>query len=165
MSKLLLFTTILLLFTIGTWANTEHLTGPSICAHNLSISSPFTTALTRFASKMGLSDTTAFWKTSAYIQSHGHLPPCYITKSKAKSMGWSPGSNLWAVAPGDSIGGDVFSNRQGILPSGHSYVELDLDYAGGHRGGSRMVYAKDQTGNWLQWVSVDHYASFKQVTF
>jgi len=46
---------------------------------------------------------------------HTKLPPKFVTKKQAKKMGWRPGQNLWAVKKlkGKSIGGDLFTNREG----------------------------------------------------
>ena len=54
-------------------------------------------------------------EVAAYIKQFHKLPSNYITKNEAKQLGWS-GGPLKKYAPGKSIGGDVFTNRQGILP-------------------------------------------------
>jgi ribonuclease T1 len=90
------------------------------------------------------------------------LPPKFVTKKQAQKMGWRPGQNLWAVKKlkGKSIGGDLFTNREGQLPNrGRTWHEADLAYKGGHRGAKRLVYSTDG----LHRVTVDHYQTFTEV--
>lgn len=98
-------------------------------------------------------------EVALYIHTYGKLPSNYITKSKAKDLGWdSKKANLWEVAKGKSIGGDRFSNRERTLPykQGRQYYECDIDYDGGHRGAKRIVYSSDG----LVYYTEDHYATF-----
>ena len=76
---------------------------------------------------------------AAYLVFYGALPENYITKAEAKKLGWKNSRDLWDFAPGASIGGDAFGNREGLLPKGDWY-ECDLFYAGGERGDQRLVY-------------------------
>ncbi len=90
------------------------------------------------------------------------LPEKFITKKQAQKMGWRPGKNLWNSEDlvGKSLGGDVFSNREGKLRDGRRvWREVDLDYKGGHRGPKRLIYSDDG----LRSVTVDHYNTFKAV--
>ena len=90
------------------------------------------------------------------------LPPKFVTKDQARKLGWNPGSNLWGYdrLKGKSMGGDVFSNREGKLPNGkRTWREADLDYKGGKRGSKRIVYSDDG----LRMITVDHYKTFKEV--
>ena len=49
-----------------------------------------------------------------YLHFYGHLPDNFITKSEARTLGWDrQDGNLDEVAPGMSIGGDSFGNREG----------------------------------------------------
>ena len=74
-----------------------------------------------------------------YLYLYGKLPGNYITKNDAYDLGWdNKKGNLWEVAPGMSIGGDKFGNREGILPSGKQYYECDVNYQGGYRGSEPM---------------------------
>ena len=68
---------------------------------------------------------------SLYLHVHGHLPDNYITKDEARELGWEGGS-VEKVAPGYAIGGDVFGNREGLLPEepGRIYYECDVDTKG-----------------------------------
>lgn len=96
---------------------------------------------------------------AAYLRAYGELPPNYITKSEARALGWDSGrGNLWEVAPGRSIGGDRFGNREGLLPEadGRTWYECDVNYGGGYRGAERIVFSNDG----LIYYTDDHYASF-----
>lgn len=97
-----------------------------------------------------------------HIIDHGSLPDSFVTKREAEKLGWDASEgNLRKVAPGKSIGGDRFYNREGELPeaSGRKYYEADLNYNGGHRGAERLVYSSDG----LIYVTRNHYRSFQQV--
>lgn len=96
-----------------------------------------------------------------YIFTYGKLPANFITKSQAESLGWE-GGPLWDYAPGKSIGGDVFGNREGLLPkkSGRTWYECDIDYKGESRGAKRIVFSNDG----LVYYTDDHYESFTQIT-
>lgn len=99
-------------------------------------------------------------EVALYIHLFEHLPDNYITKSEAKKLGWeSSKGNLWKVAPGKSIGGDTFGNREGNLPEkkGRKYFECDVDYEGGYRNEYRLVYSDDG----LIYYTEDHYNSFE----
>ena len=75
-----------------------------------------TQELRNFAMLMGLSDVDAFVETVETIRDSGYLPRHYLTKGEARDRGWYPGSDLCDVAPGYSIGGNRFGNREGRLP-------------------------------------------------
>lgn len=99
-------------------------------------------------------------EVAAYIKEYHKLPSNYITKNDAKALGWN-GGPLKKYAPGKSIGGDTFSNRQGILPkSSDKYVECDINANGTNRGGERIVY---NTGNFKVYYTSDHYNSFVEL--
>lgn len=81
-----------------------------------------------------------------YIYKNLSLPSFYITKENARQIGWKPHlGNLDKVAPGKMIGGDVFYNREGKLPSapGRVWYECDIDYNGGFRNNYRLIYSND----------------------
>ena len=95
-----------------------------------------------------------------YLHLYGRLPSNYISKKEAERLGWdSREGNLDEVAPGKSIGGGRFGNREGLLPEkkGRTYYECDIDYDGGYRGGKRIVYSNDG----LIYYTEDHYNSFE----
>ena len=93
-----------------------------------------------------------------YIHTYGHLPSNFVTKSEARKKGWEGGS-LEDYYPGCSIGGDVFGNREGILPTkkGRTYYECDIDTKGKKsRGAKRIVFSNDG----LIYYTEDHYETF-----
>lgn len=96
---------------------------------------------------------------SLYIHTFGWLPSNFITKDKARDLGWEGGS-VEDYAPGYAIGGDVFQNREGLLPDveGRIYYECDIDTNGYHsRGSRRIVFSNDG----LIYYSHNHYESFE----
>ena len=116
----------------------------------------------------GIPDDTALPEDGRYttkddvalnINTYGHLPDNFITKSEAKKLGWSGGS-LEPYSPGSSIGGDRFGNREGLLPDapGRSYTECDIDTKGKKsRGAKRIVFSNDG----LIYYTEDHYETFE----
>ena len=97
-----------------------------------------------------------------YIHLYGELPPNFITKQEAESLGWSASrGNLGKIAPGKSIGGDRFGNYEGQLPKkkGRKYYECDIGYDGGYRGPERIIYSSDG----LIFYTSDHYETFEQL--
>ena len=98
-------------------------------------------------------------EVAEYLHRFGHLPGNYISKREAQDLGWnSREGNLWEVAPGKSIGGDSFGNREGLLPQGR-YHECDVNFDGGFRGSERLIYGEDGS----IWYTSDHYESFTQL--
>ena len=96
-----------------------------------------------------------------YLYYYGKLPSNFITKSEARSLGWSGGS-VENYRAGAAIGGDTFQNREGVLPSGGGlrYVECDMYTNGGKsRGSCRLVYSND--GRY--YYTSDHYESFQEL--
>ncbi len=95
---------------------------------------------------------------SRYLHEYGKLPRNFITKSDARKLGWDGGS-VETYKPGYAIGGDVFSNREGLLPKadGRIYYECDIDTNGGKaRGAKRIVFSNDG----LIYYTDDHYENF-----
>ena len=100
-------------------------------------------------------------EVAEYLHEFGHLPPNYLTK-EAQDLGWvASKGNLWEVAPGKSIGGDRFGNREGLLPEapGRKYYECDIDFDGSYRNAKRIIYSNDG----LIFYTEDHYESFQQL--
>lgn len=96
-------------------------------------------------------------EVALYLHLYGHLPDNFLTKKQAKNLGWNSSHNyVGEVAPGMSIGGDIFGNREGQLPEGHTYHECDIDYEGKKRNGKRIVYSEDG----LIYYTDDHYETF-----
>jgi uncharacterized protein YycO len=105
---------------------------------------------------------TGFTEVAQYIKVHHSLPKNFITKKDAKKIGWQPGrKDLDKVAPGKSIGGDVFSNREKKLPAkkGRIWYEGDINYHGGKRGKDRILFSNDG----LIYKSEDHYKTFTRI--
>ena len=101
-------------------------------------------------------------EVALYLHAFEELPFNYLTKSEARSLGWdSAAGNLWAVAPGMSIGGDRFGNREGLLPDARDrqWYECDVNYSGGYRGPERLLFSDDG----LIYYSGDHYASCERI--
>ena len=93
-----------------------------------------------------------------YLHTYGCLPGNFITKDEARSLGWE-GGGVEEYAEGCAIGGDVFGNREGLLPdaAGRVYYECDIDTDGqDSRGGKRIVFSNDG----LIYYTADHYESF-----
>jgi guanyl-specific ribonuclease Sa len=98
-------------------------------------------------------------EVALYLHTFGHLPSNYITKSEARKQGWvASQGNLHKACPGKSIGGDYFSNYEGLLPdaSGRTWTECDINYVSGRRGTERIVFSNDG----LIYYTSDHYKSF-----
>ena len=94
-----------------------------------------------------------------YLHSYGHLPDNFITKSEAASLGWQGGS-VEPYAEGQVIGGDLFGNREGLLPEakGRVYYECDIGTLGeDSRGAQRIVFSNDG----MIYYTQDHYESFE----
>ena len=97
-----------------------------------------------------------------YLDRYGELPDNFITKREARSLGWDSSYNYEGdVAPGKSIGGDVFGNYEGSLPSkkGRKWYECDTGYRGKKRGASRLIYSSDG----LYYYTEDHYRTFTRM--
>lgn len=97
-----------------------------------------------------------------YVLQNQQLPAFYLTKERARRMGWDPAKgNLCEVLPGKAIGGDRFGNREKRLPqrSGRFWYEADVNYRCGHREADRLIYSSDG----LVYLTTDHYRSFKPV--
>lgn len=117
------------------------------------------------SSGLDAAKTTLKDVSKAYFK-EGKLPDNFITKENAKALGWDPAKgNLAEVAPGKSIGGDIFSNRpvKGVRPlpdaPGRVWYEADLNYQGGYRGSERLIYSNDG----LIYYSGDHYKTFQML--
>ncbi|MCL1851593.1 MAG: hypothetical protein FWF88_00975 [Peptococcaceae bacterium] len=101
----------------------------------------------------------SFDDVAEYIRQNGRLPANYITKAQATAAGWvASEGNLAEVAPGKSIGGDIYRNAEGALPAapGRIWYEADINYTSGFRGSDRILYSNDG----LIYGTTDHYATF-----
>ena len=106
-------------------------------------------------------------EVALYIYTYKRLPKNFITKKEAKKLGWVPSkNNLGKVAKGKSIGGDIFSNFEKVLPvvDGRKYYECDIDYAGKKRNAKRIVYADDFNEDiGFIYYTEDHYKTFERL--
>lgn len=101
-------------------------------------------------------------EVALYIIEYNKLPSNYITKDEARDLGWKPSeNNLWQVSDKKSIGGDLFYNREGLLPKSKDrhYYEADIDYNGKRRNAKRIVFSNDK----LIYYTDDHYDSFEKL--
>ena len=82
-----------------------------------------------------------------YLKKYGRLPDYYITTQEAQEKyGWNPRRNtVSGKCPGKMIGGDIFDNRNHILPEkeGRIWYECDVDYESGRRNTKRLYYSND----------------------
>ena len=69
--------------------------------------------------------------------------------------------NLRQVTNEGVIGGDVYKNKDGKLPhsNGIIWYEADINYTGGMRNSSRIIYSNDG----LVFVTYDHYFTFNEI--
>ena len=102
---------------------------------------------------------------AAYLCKFDKLPGNYVGKDEGISLYESkPGNTFskWNFNPwttiGVMIGGDVFENREGLLPNG-SYHEADVDYSAKNRGTKRLIYQSDC----VIYYTADHYESFDKL--
>ena len=84
-----------------------------VCGTAIEVPAAETRALAPFAERLGLKYPRAAVGTISHVHATGRLPDCYLTKRAAEERGWHPGADLWRRAPGHSIGGDSFGNREG----------------------------------------------------
>jgi RHS repeat-associated protein len=93
------------------------------------------------------------------LRSTGELPANYVTKQDAIQAGWKPGKALENFVPGGQIGGDIFQNSTGLLPSAPNRVwfEADIGLTGtmsrSNQPGTRLLYSNDGQ----LYVTPDHY--------
>ncbi|MEG1776178.1 MAG: ribonuclease domain-containing protein [Clostridia bacterium] len=101
-------------------------------------------------------------EVAAYLHQYGTLPANYLTKKEAKALGWSnKKDNLGKAAPGCAIGGDLFRNREKLLPQAKSrqWRECDVNVQNGKRGKERIVYSNDG----LIYYSPDNHKTFTKL--
>lgn len=94
-----------------------------------------------------------------YIHTYGHLPDNYVTKDEAKALGCTSLGRIKDYLENGAIGGDIFYNREGLLPKmdGRTYYECDIDtWNKTSRGAKRIVFSSDG----LIYYTDDHYSSF-----
>lgn len=97
-----------------------------------------------------------------YLASHdGQLPPNFVTKTRAKKLGWNGKGNLSDALPGYSFGGSDYQNKEGLLPAapGRTWKECDCYYTAGKRSGQRLCFSNDG----LYFYSPDGFKTFTQM--
>lgn len=90
------------------------------------------------------------------------LPGYYISKQDALALGWDKKTgNLGTIAPGMMIGGEIYWNSNGKLPSapGRVWYEVDINYSGGWRNDERILFSNDG----LIFVTYNHYITFIEI--
>lgn len=97
-----------------------------------------------------------------FVRQYGYLPSNYMTSQEARLFGWkAKKGNLRTVLPNAVIGGDVFNNKEGLLPDapGRVWYEADINYRGGFRTTDRILYSNDG----LMFATYDHYKTFFEI--
>ena len=102
---------------------------------------------------------------AAYLCKFDKLPNNYVGKDEGISLYESKTGNTfskWNFNPWTTldvmIGGDVYENHDGQLPSG-SYHEADVDYSAKNRGTKRLIYQSDC----VIYYTADHYETFDKL--
>lgn len=108
----------------------------------------------------GQIDTAQLVDIVRTLQRQHQLPAYFVTKQKARQLGWTPGMafNRIPALQGKSIGGDRFGNYEQRLPAG-DWKEADLDYHGEKRNAKRIVFSRQGD----QYVTINHYQQFHKV--
>jgi len=121
-----------------------------------------TLELRHFAEAAGVTDVEGFIETVETLRGSGHLPARYVSKRRARELGWRPGADLCRLTAGDALGGDRFNDRGHALPraAGRRWREADLDErCAVGRGTHRLLWSSDG----LIYVTTDHYRTFVAV--
>lgn len=147
---------------LATLHGPSNATEPPVCGAAYPIAHSYEEKLRAFAVHIGLERVRAFLGTVSSIIETGYAPPCYLRKDEAKAQGWRPGDDLCRVDTGIAIGAYPFENREGQLPRAYEglYRIADLDYVCGNRNARRLIYVEGRPGEWLIWVTMDHYRSY-----
>lgn len=97
------------------------------------------------------------------LKNTGRLPSNYITKAQAQAAGWQPGKALGNHVPSGQIGGDIFRDDFGLLPSkrGRVWYEADIGLTNSMKRskqpGTRLLYSNDGQ----MYITSDHYGTFE----
>ncbi|MFG2329475.1 RHS repeat-associated core domain-containing protein [Streptomyces sp. NPDC048604] len=101
----------------------------------------------------------------ASLRATGRLPGNYVTKAEAEAHGWVAGKALGNHIPDGQIGGDVYGNSTGLLPSAEGRIWYEADIGINNmisrkkQPGTRLVYSSDG----LAFITSNHYVSFHQI--
>ena len=135
----------------------------SSSSEELSSSSIATKSIYEAVEESGLYTTKD--SVAAYLCKFDKLPNNYVGKDEGVSLYESKTGNTfdkWNFNPwttiGVMIGGDVYENHDGQLPSG-SYHEADVDYSAKNRGTKRLIYQSDC----VIYYTADHYETFNKM--
>ena len=112
--------------------------------------------------EVGTATDKGFDGADAWLLYRNRLPDYYVTKEEAIAAGWrSKKANLHEVLPGKMIGGNIYENKRGLLPSklGRVWREADFDFVNGYRNSKRILYSNDG----LIFVSFDHAQTFYEL--
>lgn len=99
---------------------------------------------------------TSMIEVGTYIYTYHKLPGNFRTKDNFNRFDYTSENKL-------SVGGDIFYNREGLLPykQGRTYTECDIDYTGNSRNAKRIVFSSD----FLIFYTSNHYSSFSILRF
>lgn len=95
----------------------------------------------------------SYLEVALYIVAFLKLPENYVLKSEHNRNDYTDENLL-------SCGGDVFQNREGLLPKDDHYFECDILYDGHGRNALRLVYSIETLS---VYYTTDHYASFNYI--
>ena len=95
-----------------------------------------------------------------YLKTYRKLPPNFMTKNQARDeYDWEGGG----LPDNRCIGGDRFGNYEGLLPSGYTYTECDIDTMGKKsRGAKRIIFTITKDEIYIYYTD-DHYESFTEL--
>lgn len=115
--------------------------------------------------KLDLNTTESANNVVESLRNTGQLPPNYVNKTQAVQQGWAPGKALNNTVPGGQIGGDIFHNTTGVLPTapGRIWYEADIGLSNtmsrSNQQGTRLLYSNDG----LLYITTDHYKTATQI--
>ena len=95
----------------------------------------------------------SYLEVALYIVAFLKLPENYVLKSEHNRNDYTDENLL-------SCGGDIFQNREGLLPKDDHYFECDILYDGHSRNALRLVYSVETLS---VYYTTDHYASFNYI--
>ena len=107
---------------------------------------------------------TTVEEVAYYLFIMEQLPLNYLTLEEAQELGFSnEKDNLEEIMPGCAIGGDVFENREELLPDeeGREWFQCDVNIDEGKRGSERLVYSNDG----LIYYTPDKFETFIELVY